>query len=109
ALTLGSFVIVWGYIGQLYGPLKTISKKAASLQTHLAGAERAFALLDESPDVVERANARPLARAPGAMVFRNVAFAYERHRPVLQDISFEIEAGICLGIAGTTGAGKTTL
>src|SRR5438477_2240203 len=109
ALTLGSFVIVWGYIGQLYGPLKTISKKAASLQTHLAGAERAFALLDESPDVVERANARPLARARGAMVFRNVAFAYEHHRPVLQDISFDIEPGTSLGIAGTTGAGKTTL
>ena len=28
---------------------------------------------------------------------------------MLQNISFEIEAGICLGIAGTTGAGKTTL
>jgi len=109
ALTLGSFMLVWGYIGQLYGPLKTLSKKAASLQTNLAGAERAFALLDESPDVMERANARPLARARGAMVFRNVAFAYDGNQPVLQDISFEIEAGICLGIAGTTGAGKTTL
>jgi ATP-binding cassette subfamily B protein len=109
SLTLGSFMLVWGYIGQLYGPLKTLSKKAASLQTNLAGAERAFALLDESPDVMERANARPLARARGAMVFRNVAFAYEQNQPVLQNISFEIEAGTCLGIAGTTGTGKTTL
>src|SRR5438876_3738264 len=109
ALTLGSFMLVWGYIAQLYGPLKTISKKAASLQTQLAGAERAFALLDESPDVVERANARPLARARGALVFRNVSFAYDHNRPVLQDISFDIEPGTSLGIAGTTGAGKTTL
>ena len=108
-LSLGSFMLVWGYIGQLYGPLKTISKKAASLQTNLAGAERAFALLDESPDVRERANARPLARARGAMVFRNVAFAYDHNQPVLQNISFEIETGTCLGIAGTTDAGKTTL
>src|SRR5947199_5297886 len=88
ALTLGSFMMVWGYIAQLYGPLKTISKKAASLQTHLAGAERAFALLDESPDVLERPNARPLARARGAMVFRNVAFGYDPNRSVLQNISF---------------------
>jgi ATP-binding cassette subfamily B protein len=58
---------------------------------------------------MERANARPLARARGAMVFRNVAFAYEQNQPVLQNISFEIEAGTCLGIAGTTGTGKTTL
>src|SRR3989475_8683530 len=109
ALTLGSFMLVWGYIAQLYGPLKTISKKAASLQNHLAGAERAFALLDEAPGVAERANARPLARARGAMVFRNVSFAYDDNRPVLQSISFEIEPGTSLGIAGTTGAGKTTL
>src|SRR5437867_7846867 len=109
ALTLGSFMLVWGYIAQLYGPLKTISKKAASLQNNLAGAERAFALLDEAPGVAERANARPLARARGAMVFRNVAFAYDHSHPVLQNISFEIEPGTCLGIGGTTGAGKTTL
>src|SRR2546425_3132303 len=109
ALTLGSFMLVWGYIAQLYGPVRTISKKAARLQTHLAGAERAFALLDESPDVVERANARPLARARGAMVFRNVSFAYDDNRPVLHNISFDVEPGTSLGIAGTTGAGKTTL
>ena len=109
ALTLGSFMMVWGYLAQLYGPLKTISKKAASLQTHLAGAERAFAVLDELPDVLERPNARPLARAWGAMAFRNVSFAYDQNRPVLQDISFEIDSGTCLGIAGATGAGKTTL
>ena len=108
-LTLGSFMLVWGYLAQLYGPLKTISKKAASLQNNLAGAERAFALLDEAPGVAERADARALARARGAMVFRNVSFAYDHNQPVLQNISFEIEPGTCLGIAGTTGAGKTTL
>src|SRR5205814_3211666 len=101
--------LVWGYIAQLYGPLKTISKKTASLQNNLAGAERAFALLDEAPGVVERANARSLALARGAMVFRNVTFAYDHDEPVLRNISFEIQEGTCLGIAGTTGAGKTTL
>src|SRR5258705_5650482 len=109
ALTTGNFLLVWGYIAQLYGPLKTMSKKAASLQNNLAGAERAFALLDEAPGVSERATARPLARARGAMVFRDVAFAYDSHHQMLRDISFEIEPGTCLGIAGTTGAGKTTL
>jgi ATP-binding cassette subfamily B protein len=108
-LTWGSFMVVWGYIGQLYGPLKTVSKKAASMQTNLAGAERAFALLDESPDVAEHPNPRPLVCARGAMIFRNVSFAYEQDRPVLQEVSFGIAPGTCLGIAGATGAGKTTL
>src|SRR2546427_741581 len=108
-LTLGNFLLVMGYLAQLYTPLKTISKKVANMQTHLAGAERAFALLDEAPDVIERPNARPLSRALGAMAFRRVSFAYEEDRPVLRDISFEVQPGTCLGIAGTTGAGKTTL
>src|SRR5439155_3391316 len=99
ALTLRMFMLVWGYIAQLYGPLKTISKKAASLQTHLAGAERAFAVLDELPDVLESPNARPLAGARGAMAFRNVSFAYDPSRPFLQDVAFQIEAGTCLGTA----------
>jgi len=109
AMTLGDLLLVMGYVAKLNTPLKTIGKKMAGMQSNLASAERAFALLDEARDVVERPNARPLARALGAMAFRNVSFAYDRERSVLRDISFEIEAGTCLGIAGTTGAGKTTL
>jgi ATP-binding cassette subfamily B protein len=43
------------------------------------------------------------------MSFRNASFAYQKDRPILSNISFQITAGTCLGIAGTTGAGKTTL
>jgi len=81
----------------------------ASMQSHLASAERAFSLLDEAPDVVERPHAWPLARSSGAMTFRNVSFGYNSERPVLRNLFFEVEPGTCLGIAGTTGAGKTTL
>jgi len=109
ALTLGELLLVIGYLTQLYSPLKTMSKKMALMQSHLAGAERAFALLDESPDVTERPNARPLSRAKGAVAFRNVWFAYEKGPPVLSDISFQIRPGARVGIVGSTGAGKSTL
>jgi ATP-binding cassette subfamily B protein len=108
-LTPGNLLLVLGYLAQLYAPLKTMSKKMASMQSHLAGAERAFALLDEAPDVVEHPRARPVSRVSGAMAFRQVCFGYVKERPILRDISFEIAAGTCLGVAGTTGAGKTTL
>jgi ATP-binding cassette, subfamily B, bacterial len=108
-LTLGELLLVIGYLSQLYAPLKTMGRKAASLQSHLAGAERVFSLLDEAPDVTERPKARPLARAAGAVAFRNVSFAYEQNHPVLYDISFEIPAGARVGMMGATGAGKTTL
>src|SRR5437867_2360659 len=108
-LTLGELLMVMAYMNQLYEPLKTISRKAATLQLHLASAERAFALLDEPSDVEERPDARPLGRANGAIAFRNVSFAYGKDRPVLHGISFNIESGTRLGIAGASGAGKSTL
>ncbi len=108
-LTLGELLIVMAYISQLYQPLKTISRKAASLQSSLASAERAFSLLDEAPDVAERPNARPLSRASGPIAFRKVSFAYGNDARVLRDISFEILPATRVGIVGATGAGKTTL
>jgi ATP-binding cassette, subfamily B, bacterial len=108
-LTLGNLLLVMGYLGQLYAPMKTLGKKIATMQGYVVGAERAFALLDEMPDVVERPNARPLPRATGSMAFRNVSFTYPGQGPVLQDISFDVPAGACIGVVGTTGAGKTTL
>src|SRR5262249_12445246 len=43
-LTLGELLMVMVYLAQLYAPLKTLSKKAATLQSHLASVERAFPL-----------------------------------------------------------------
>jgi ATP-binding cassette subfamily B protein len=108
-LTLGELLLVLGYLAQLYDPLKTISRKAGGLQAHLAGVERAFALLDQQPDVGDRPDAWPLTRARGALAFRNVTFGYEPQRPILRNVTLNIEQGTRLAIVGTTGAGKTTL
>jgi ATP-binding cassette subfamily B protein len=108
-LTLGSLLLVISYLGQLYAPLKTIGRKATSLQTHWVGLERAFSVLDQLPDVPERPNARPLVRASGSVAFQHASFAYEENHPVLKDICFEVPCGARVGISGRTGAGKTTL
>ncbi|HKH36858.1 MAG TPA: ABC transporter ATP-binding protein [Rubrobacter sp.] len=108
-LTLGNLLLVMGYLSQLYRPLQSISKKVGDLQHSLASAERTFALLDQTPEVIEKPNATPLSRAKGAVSFQNVSFAYEGNNPVLQNVSFEVDSGTRVGIAGATGAGKTTL
>jgi ATP-binding cassette, subfamily B, bacterial len=108
-LSTTAFLVVLGYLAQLYGPLETISQKVGDLQSSFASAERAFELLDESPDVKEKPHARRLVRARGAIEFGDVSFGYNGQISVLRDISFEIPPGTRLGIVGKTGAGKTTL
>ncbi len=108
-LTLGELILVLAYLTQLYGPLRTISNKVGDLQASLASAERVFSVLDEAPDLAERPVGRRLRRATGAIVFDTVSFGYEDDNLVLKDISFDVAPGSSLGIAGMTGAGKTTL
>ena len=108
-LTLGELLIVLAYLAQLYGPLSTIGDTVARLQSSLASIRRAFELLDEVPEVAERPRARSLKRAAGAIEFRQVSFAYDGKNLVLNNVSFAVHAGTCLGIAGRTGAGKSTL
>jgi ATP-binding cassette subfamily B protein len=108
-LTLGDLLVVMTYLAQLYAPVETISKKVTVLQSSLASADRVLSLLDRVPDVVERPHARPIARARGAVEFRDVSFGYEPGRPVLERVSFAVAPGTRVGIVGTTGVGKTTL
>jgi ATP-binding cassette subfamily B protein len=97
------------YLAALYAPLYTISRQVTSLQSAFASAERALSLLDEAPDVFERPDARPLGRAKGHVLVDRVCFSYDGENAVLHDISLEVRPGTRVGIAGRTGAGKSTL
>ena len=41
--------------------------------------------------------------------FQHVSFSYEKNRPVLSDLSFQIEKGETVGLIGANGAGKSTV
>ncbi len=108
-LTLGSLLLVMAYLQQIYKPLRALSKKTVALESSLASAERAFALLDEVPEVAERKDARRLARSNGDVLFLDASFAYDAEHVVLHRVSFRATPGTRVGIRGTTGAGKSTL
>ena len=108
-LTVGSLLMVMAYIAQVYQPLQTLTTKVTDLQVWLTSLERTFLLLDQQPEIAERAGAQRLRSAKGQFEFRNVSFAYDDSGRGLQDMSFHLPAGTRVGIVGTTGAGKTTL
>ena len=108
-LTLGQLTMVMAYLTQLYAPLESLTHKYTELQSSLAGAERAFALLDEQVDVQDREGALALDKARGDIELRDVHFAYKPGASVLAGANAHIPAGTRVGIVGRTGAGKTTL
>jgi ATP-binding cassette subfamily B protein len=108
-LSLGDLLLVMGYLGQLYKPVETISKKVTGLQASLASADRTLALLDAPPDVPAHPSPRQLTRTRGAIEFRGVSFHYDDGPEVLRDVSLTVPCGARVGIEGETGAGKTTL
>jgi ATP-binding cassette subfamily B protein len=108
-LTVGSMLMIMAYIAQIYQPLQTLTGKVTDLQVWLASLERAFVLLDQQPEIAERAGARKLSTATGEFEFRSVSFGYDGSGRGLHNLFFKIPAGSRVGIVGATGAGKTTL
>jgi ATP-binding cassette subfamily B multidrug efflux pump len=78
-------------------------------QAALAGAERIYNILDEEPEPPDPPGKAELDDVEGGIEFESVTFAYEPGRPVLHDVSFEVEPGQTLALVGPTGAGKTTI
>ncbi len=111
SLTAGHLWMVMSYTAQLYSPLEQITRKIADIQWSLVSVDRAFELLDEKPDVPQKANAQPLTRARGEVVLRDVSFAYagDKDNPILRGANVNIQPGQRIGIVGKTGAGKSTL
>jgi ATP-binding cassette subfamily B protein len=79
------------------------------LQGSLASAERTFHLLDQATDVPERRDAVPIERTNGEIEFQNVSLSYRSDRTILHQINMHIRPGDAVGIAGKTGAGKSSL
>ncbi len=109
-LTLGSLVAFIGYIQMFFKPIRDLSEKYNIMQAAMASTERILEFLDHDeriPDP-ERPPGRP-SRIRGHVAFQDVSFAYEKDRPIVKDVSFQIRPGEMVAIVGATGAGKTTL
>ncbi len=107
-VTVGEIAAFVNYSGRLSFPLNQIAQLFNSIQSALAGAERVFELMDETPES-DADDARPLNQVKGEVTLDQVSFSYEPGVPVLKNVSLHAEPGQMIALVGPTGAGKTTI
>ena len=89
-----------------FGPTLALSALPASLTQTFASARRLFALMDETPAVVEHGT---LAPQYDGMRMDDVTFAYADGAPVLDDVTLDVPVSGILGLQGPSGRGKSTM
>jgi ATP-binding cassette subfamily B protein len=108
-LSVGGFVAFNLYLGMLVMPLRSLGMWIGQSQRATASGERIFQIMDEPPEISERADAVELPAGPGELRFEDVRFEYLEGRPVLEDVDLVVPAGRTIALIGQTGSGKTTL
>jgi len=127
-ITLGTLLAITALLARLYGPLTALSNVRVDVMTALVSFERVFEVLDLTPMVRDRDDAREISQGPLSIRFNNVQFSYPRAEEVslasleavakpetiqsgeiLKGISFEVPAGTMTALVGSSGAGKTTI
>jgi ATP-binding cassette subfamily B protein len=109
-VSIGVLVAFLQYSRRFFQPISDLSEKFNIMQAAMAASERIFHVLDTPPVIVGPARpVRPAEGRAGRIEFDHVWFAYTGDAFVLRDVSFVVEAGERIGIAGATGSGKTTI
>lgn len=102
-----------------FGPTLALSALPANLTQTFASARRLFALMDETPAVVEQGAERPEYQG---MTMGDVTFGYgssahtsggrtsgSASQPVLDHVSLDVPRHGTLGVQGPSGRGKSTM
>jgi subfamily B ATP-binding cassette protein MsbA len=89
--------------------VRKLGKTQNDFAKGITAGERVAKILDQSPEIHEAPDARPLEQFAEAIAFNDVVFGYDPNRPVLRGITFSVKKGETVAIVGPSGAGKTSL
>jgi len=107
-ITIGLLIAFISYMKMFFRPIRDLSEKFNLLQNALASSERIISILK-----IEESNENDFSKQKidkiYSLEFKNVFFAYNKPEYILRDISFSVNRGETIGIAGHTGAGKSSI
>ncbi len=108
-LTVGELIVFLLYLGNMYKPMRDLSKMTDTVSKAIVGYERVQEVLDIESRVRDAPRARRAPAFSGEIEFDRVSFSYGAGKEILKDVSFKVEAGQVAAIVGPSGAGKTTV
>ena len=97
------------YVSMLMRPMGMIGMIWTGYQRMAAAGERVFQIIEEEPEVKDKPNAIELKEVKGHIKFEDVYFGYDKNKPILKNINFEIKPGETVALLGPTGSGKSTI
>ncbi len=109
ALTIGVLASFVFYLQSFFDPIQSLSQLYTTYQAGMAALDKIFELLDEKPDIADRADSVELPRVRGEIRFEDVTFSYGGEAPALDHVDLVVPPGQTLALVGATGAGKSTL
>jgi ATP-binding cassette subfamily B protein/subfamily B ATP-binding cassette protein MsbA len=108
SMTPGQLIQFILLVGFLYEPIARLHGVNQTLLNGLAAAKRVFAILDDETEE-DLDSGQTLPNIRGEVTFRSVSFAYRGDKPVLNDITLDVQLHQTVAIVGATGSGKSTL
>lgn len=108
-ITVGILSCFLSYANQYTKPFNEISSVVTELQNAMACAARVFELIEETPELPDKADATELENVKGSVEINNLYFSYNPDRELLKNVNINVEPGKTVAIVGPTGCGKTTL
>jgi ATP-binding cassette, subfamily B, bacterial len=108
-LSPGDLIIFVAYLRTFSRPLRRASRTTEQVTRTATAGERILEILDTPPGVCDAADAMEAPPLRGEIRFESVGLRHGRNPWVLRNIDLTVHAGERVGIAGPTGAGKSSL
>jgi ATP-binding cassette subfamily B protein len=109
AISIGDVQAFIQYSRTFSMPLTQLATMMNVFQSGMASLERVLELLDAEEQSTDPERDVEPAPVRGRVEFKDVSFAYDPNRPLIESLSLVAEPGQTIAIVGPTGAGKTTL